>query len=184
MKKQKAYDSLSDYRKELADPKAPFKVRVAGEMTEALWSKTPCVYFESAVLMYQDGLVAGHTSTHRSRAEIAIIAGDARVRVDRGMRLYIESTWLERDPSDSDARACLDEGKKRMEAEDAALAEFALLPDHDYWARIVKEEHWLPPERPDGPPNRASSTALYLSDKPFKDGRPQGEASPMSNWTY
>lgn len=184
MKKLKQYDSLSEYRKTLADPKAPFRARLEGKLTEAIWSGTPCVYFESAALMFHDGRRAGHTSTHRSGRDIFLVTGEARVAVDRGMRLYLEPTWLERDPKDPEQRAFLEEAKARMEASDAALAEFALLPGRDYWAKIVREEHWLPPDGPDRPPNSAHSTTLYLSDKPFVNGRPQGEASPMSTWTY
>lgn len=184
MRKLKQYDSLSEYRQSLADPKAPFRARVDGQLTESVWSRTPCVYFESAVLMLDAGRRIGHTSTHRSGRDIYLITDEARVAVDRGMRLYLEPTWLERDPSDPELRACLEEAKSRMEASDAALAEFALMPGRDYWATIVREEHWLPPDGPDSPPHRAHSTTLYLSDKPFVDGRPQGEAAPMSNWTY
>ncbi len=184
MKKLKQYDSLSEYRKTLADPKAPFRARVEGKLTEAAWSRTPCVYFESAVLMLQNGRYAGHTNTRRSGRDIFLVTGDARVAVDQGMRLYIEPTWLERDPKDPKLRACLEESKAILEAKDVALAEFALLPGREYWAKIVSEEHWLPPDGPDSPPNRALSTTLYISDKPFVDGRPQGEASPLSNWTY
>jgi hypothetical protein len=184
MKNLKEFESLSEYRKSLDDPQAPFKARVDGKLTESVWSRTPCVYFESAVLAFENGCYTGHTNTHRSDSDIFLITGEARVAVDRGMRLYIEPTWLERTPKDPDLRSCLDEAKARMEAADAALAEFALLPGRDYWAKIVREEHWLPPEGPDSPPNRAHSTALYLSDKPFVDGRPQGEAAPLSNWTY
>ena len=184
MKKLKRYDSLSEYRKSLADPQAPFRARVEGGLAESVWSRTPCVYFESAVLMLEDGRYTGHTNTHRSGRDIFLVNGEARVAVDRGVRLYIEPTWLERDPSDPELRACLDEARVRMEASDAALAEFALLPGREYWVKIVREEHWLPPEGPDSPPNRAHSTALYISDKPFVEGRPQGEAAPMSNWTY
>lgn len=178
------FESLSEYRKNLPDPKAAFKARVEGELAEAAWSKTPCAYFEAAVLMYEDGRATGHTTTFRSDTAIELVTGDARIKVDRGMRLYIEPTWLERDPKDPELRTCLEEAKNRMEAADAALAEFALLPGREYWAKIVREEHWLPPDGPDRPPNRAHSTTLYLSDKPFVNGRPQGEAAPLSNWTY
>jgi hypothetical protein len=184
MKKRAQFDSLSEYRKTLSDPKAPFRARVEGKLTETVWSRTPCVYFESAVLAFEDGRCVGHTNTHRSGRDFSLVTGEARVAVDRGMRLYIEPTWLERDPKDPELRACLEEAKARMEAADAALAEFALLPGRDYWAKIVREEHWLPPDGPDSPPNRAHSTAIYLSDKPFVDGRPQGETAPLSNWTY
>jgi hypothetical protein len=184
MRKLREFESLSEYRKELADPKAAFRARVEGGPLEAVWSRTPCAYFEAAVLMFEDGRYTGHTNTHRSDSDIFLVTGEARVKVDRGLRLYIEPTWLERDPCDPELRACLEEAKNRMEASDAALAEFALLPGREYWARIAREEHWLPPDGPDRPPNRAYSTALYLSDKPFVNGRPQGEAAPMSNWTY
>jgi hypothetical protein len=135
-------------------------------------------------LAFKDGQCTGHTSTYRSNNDILLVTDEARVAVDRGLRLYIEPTWLERNPNDPELQACLEEAKSRMEATDAALAEFALLPGREYWAKIVSEEHWLPPDGPDGTLRRAHSTALYLSDKPFMDGRPQGEASPLSHWTY
>ncbi len=181
---KKKYDSMSVYRKTLSDPQAPFVARLGGKIIKTLWSHTPCVYFEAAALMFSEDRYAGHTDTYRSDRGFFLITADAEIKIDCGLRLYLEPTWLERDPKDPARRALWEEAKARMAATDVALAEFALLPEKDYWAKIVREEHWLPPDGPDWPPHRAHGTALYISDKPFVDGRPQGQASPMSNWTY
>lgn len=184
MKRIKQYDSLSEYRRAMADPKAPFQVRLEGEVARTFWSGTPCLYYEAAAVMFVDGKIAGHTDTYRSKGGIYLIAGDSRIKVDGNFRLYIEPTWMERDPKEPEYRKLLDEAKARMDAKDVALVEFALLPDKEYWAKIKSEEHWLPPDSPDSPPRRAHNLTLYLSDKPFLEGRPQGEASPLSNWIY
>ncbi|GEM_PF-6045096 len=165
--------------------KGVIMVSLAGEDCGAPWSKDRCVYWESAVLLVEEGRTIGHTDAHRSRSEIDLVLGDGTmVRVDRNMRLYMEPTWLEEDPSDPSARALLSEARKSCECPEAVLAEFALFPGREYWARIVREEYWLPPDRPDGPPHRARGTTVYISEKPFKDGRPQGPETPMSTWTY
>ena len=180
----KKYDSLSEYRKTLSDPKAPFKSWVEGKLIEAIWSHAPCVYFEAAALMLVEGRYAGHTDTYRSDRGFTLITSDAEIKIDCGLRLYLEPTWLERHPKDLQLKALLAEAKNRMEASDVALAEYALLPGKDYWAKIVRKELWLPPNGPETPSRRAHGTALYLSDKPFVDGHPQGEASSLTNWTY
>lgn len=184
MKKLKQYLSLSEYLRSLPDHQAPFVARLEGQVIKTCWGRIPCLYFEAAVVMFAEGRIAGHTDTFRSQGGIHLLAGDSRIKADGNFRLYLGPTWLEREPKEPELKALLDEAKARMEASDAALAEFALLPDRDYWANIVTEGYWLPPEGPDSPPRRARNLTLYLSDKPFVDGRPQGEATPMSHWTY
>lgn len=182
------YDSLNEYLdKNKPKPGVQLKITVDGEIGESALSKTKCVYFEASTLLYKNGQLVGNTTSFGSDNDIfMIIEKKAKVRVSvNKMRTYLKPVYKKEFTIDE----ITDEERKTRFAksgyEKIADIEFILQKDKKYYAMFGEESYHLPPDRRGGQPRRATNTVIWISDKEYKDGKPQVEITPhYKGWKY
>ncbi len=59
-------------------------------------------------------------------------------------------------------------------------AEYRLIPRRTYYARVVGEQFYLPPRGQGLPPSTGTNYVLQVSDRPFVNGKPQGDLTPAT----
>jgi hypothetical protein len=120
-----------------------------------------------------EGDVMSSYRTWNSDDEFTLVYENFRVKLDRSrVRTFIEKTgsFKEKD---------IDDG--RMLPSD----EYGLVKNRKYYAKISSEEYHLPPDRESGKPRRRTNHVIWISSRPFKDGKPQVELTPMyKGWSY
>jgi len=63
--------------------------------------------------------------------------------------------------------------------------EFGLIKNKKYYVRVSSEEYDLPPDRESGKRRHKTNHVLWISSKPYKNGKPQVELTPMyKGWSY
>ncbi len=63
--------------------------------------------------------------------------------------------------------------------------EYGLIKNKKYYAKFSSEEYHLPPDRESGKPQKRTNSVLWISSKPFKNGKPRVEITPMYKaWSY
>ena len=63
--------------------------------------------------------------------------------------------------------------------------EYGLVKNKKYYVKVSSEEYHLPPDREKGKLQKRTSHVLWISSRPFKDGKPQVELTPMyKGWSY
>lgn len=63
--------------------------------------------------------------------------------------------------------------------------EYGIVSGRKYFIRLAFEEYTLPPERGDSKPQKRKNYVLWVSDNPYKGGRPQIELTPLyKHWSY
>lgn len=63
--------------------------------------------------------------------------------------------------------------------------EFGLVKNKKYFVKISSEEYHLPPDRESGKPQKRTNYVLWISSRPFKEGKPQVELTPIyRHWSY
>lgn len=77
---------------------------------------------------------------------------------------------------------------KQKDSDDGRMlpsVEFGLIKNKKYFVKISSEEYHLPPDRESGKPRKRTSHVLWISSRPYKEGKPQVELTPMyRNWSY
>jgi len=88
------------------------------------------------------------------------------------VRTFIEKTGSFQSSGDGDGRLL-------------PSVEYGLVKGKKYFIRISSEGYHLPPDREDGKPRRRINHVLWISSRPYKDGKPQIELTPMyKGWSY
>ena len=178
------YDYLKDNNKE----KDPFEVVFIGDAEESPESKKEYIYFE-VVLYYGEDVLEGTYRTLYNREGNFIFTYDDKYNVKirwRKLRPYIADIWEKEFTKDNldTAPAGVKNVFTKKEVKKAKLVEVGIEKGKKYYAMFKQESYSLPPTR-DGKPKRKTNLVLMISDKPFKDRKPQTELSPLfKGWTY
>ena len=182
----KEYASIQDILKENPEKlNKILKIQVDGKNLKSNFSKTECVYFETALLFFMGETVAGYTNVYSStEAFYIIVDSQFKVKVQRGMRLYL-SPIVYKEYTEANAYG---EEHKRLLSEEGydklADAEYMLVKGKTYFAVMREETYYLPPEKAEGDPEKAFHMVLYISDDEFYRNKPEKEKTPSSDWTY
>ncbi len=178
------YEYLKDNNKE----KEPFEIVFIGDGEKSLESKKEYIYFE-VVLYYGEDVLEGTYRILYNREGDFTFAYDDKYNVNirwRKLRPYIADIWekeFSRDDSDTAPPSVKNVFKKKG-VKKAKLVEVGIEKDKKYYAMFKQESYYLPPTR-GGKPKRKTNLVLMVSDKPFKDKKPQTELSPLfKEWTY
>ncbi|MBS3067989.1 hypothetical protein J4450_04765 [Candidatus Micrarchaeota archaeon] len=166
----KEYDSIGAFLAENNVLGKQLEIEVYGEELKSTFGNLSCVYFESGKF-YDDGSYRFRNSEEQFHI---IIEGKFKVAVEQkggALRLFISTSTFERQFKDKDKAGrevdyCLQKGKK-------------------YYMVIGSEGYEYGP--PDESGKRATSGVTYIeiSDKEFKNGKPQVEQTPtVKNWIY
>jgi hypothetical protein len=167
-------------------PGTPFQVRVEGKGAESYLGRNRCGYFEWIYGERRDGVLSSFTVAYHSSEPITLVAAGKEARVaPRRVRTYLApSVEREYRPGDQTApevvKEYLAEGN-----EVAYVAEYCLEVGKTYHALVHTEHATLPPSGPMGKPEKSRNLVLWLSDKPFADGKPTAEKTPAyRGWSY
>ncbi len=105
--------------------------------------------------------------------EFFLIYKNFRIKLDRvSIRTFIEETGSFKDKDSDDGRIL-------------PSIEFGIVKNKKYYARFAAEEYHLPPDRENGEPQKRTNHILWISSRPFKNGKPQVELTPLyKGWSY
>jgi len=182
----KEYANIQSFLKENPEKlNKILKIQVDGKNLRTHFSKTECVYYETALLFFMGETVAGYTNVSSSSDPFYIIVDSQfKIKVQRGMRLYL-SPVVYKEYTQGNAYG---EEHKRLLSEEGydklADAEYMLVKGKTYFAVMREETYYLPPEKAEGDPEKAFHKVLYISDEEFYRSEPEKEKTPSSDWTY
>jgi hypothetical protein len=163
----------------------PFTVQVDGK-EESFLGKVRSAYFEWVYGKQEGGKLTSYSVAYRSEPEIQLTSGSQRASLRPSRVRTHLAPALERDYRATD-RDAPDAVRERLEKEPGPVhvAEYRLEAGKTYFALVHEDSYHLPPQGPGQRPRRATKLVLWLSDKPFADGKPQVEITPgYKGWTY
>ncbi|MGI5862216.1 MAG: hypothetical protein ACOX6T_09180 [Myxococcales bacterium] len=167
-------------------PGTPFQVRIEGEGIESYLGQTRCGYFEWIYGERRDGVLSSFTVAYQSSEPITLVAAGKKARIaPRRVRAYLApSVEREYGPGDESAPEVVKEYLAKGK-EIAYVAEYCLEVGKTYHALVHTDAVMLPPGGPMGKPEKSRNLVLWLSDRPFADGKPTQEKTPAyRGWSY
>lgn len=165
----------------------PFKLKVVTKTGVTFLKKAPFAWFEWVYGEEQDGALQGWSVGYRSSGDfVAEIEGKRYlVGTDRMRAFLLPALRRAFKPGD---KAVPEPVRERMAQEklDSCLAEeYLLAPGKTYHALVHEDRYHLPPEGPGERPREGRNRVLWVSDRPFKDGKAAGEMTPgYRGWSY
>ncbi len=161
---------------------SPREIRVEGPPLKTYLSEHESVYFEWAYGRMENGKWSEWSVGYQSDAGFAVVTGSGRMNVSRSdVRLFLSPSF-ERDYA-SEAQA--PEGLRSWIREHGSVhaAEYRLEAGRVYFALLHEDHYYLP--SPGGPPKARSRKVLWISDRPFSEGKPVVQITPAYHgWTY
>jgi hypothetical protein len=164
-----------------------FTLSLDGETQQSFLSESECVYWEWVYGVVRNGNWVVTSRGYQSNLTIQATTkqGTFELTTPR-MRTFLKPSWEK--VFDKKHKAEAPEAVRPMiDDEDSPITvvEYCLKKNTGYHARIKSESGLLPPSKPNGPPRERKHVVLVVSDRPFKDGRPQGEVTPAyRGWKY
>jgi hypothetical protein len=166
-------------------PGAPFLVEVDGDQTSFL-GKVRCAYFEWSYGLKEAGKLVSYSVAYHSDSSLRLLAEGTRTTLPAGrVRVYADAAIeKEYQAGDESAPQVVQEKIAREKCKSVFVAEYRLEAGKYYHAVVHEDVFPLPPDGA-SKPRQGKRTVLRLSDKPFKDGAPQVEATPAyRHWSY
>jgi hypothetical protein len=163
----------------------PFMVEVDGDQVSFL-GKVRSAYFEWIYGHKAAGRLKSFTEGYRSETPLMLLANGKRAAVAASrVRIFIApAVEKEHKPGDPSAPEIVQE-RMAKQKKPIYVAEYRLEAGKTYHAMVFEESYHLPPEAPDKPPRKATAVVLHISDRPFKGGKPQIEATPAyRGWSH
>ena len=166
-------------------PGEPFLVEVDGDQTSFL-GKVRCAYFEWIYGLMEAGRLVSYSVAYHSDSPLRLLADGKRTTLPAGrVRVYADAAIeKEYQAGDDSAPVVVQEKFARENGKPVFVAEYRLEAGKKYHAVVHDDVFTMPPAGA-GKPRPGKRTVLRLSNKPFKDGEPQVEATPVyRNWSY
>jgi hypothetical protein len=165
-----------------------FEIRFASPKLDGYLSKKRCAYFEWAHGEGRDLSTYDRGFHSEGDVEVLATAGARTFRFalsTRKLRPYLTPSF-DRQAHAGEAWVPVVVAEELAKAKAPVwVVEHCLALDARYQARVYVETYSLPPRGPGQPPGRGRNRVLQVSDRPFVDGRPQGEVTPaFRRWSY
>lgn len=160
-------------------PLGEFAVTLSGQSIPSFPSEQPCLYGEWAVGTKRGDEWVERFATQHSGTPLRVVTPQGPIELRHGhVRLYVAPSAA-RQYNKANATTA-PEIVRELLAEHAALTleEVVLTGGTTYYARVDAESYLLPPTGPDEPPVRRQNLVLSISDRPFKNGKPQRPLAP------
>lgn len=164
-----------------------FPITLSGETLETYLSKKPCLYFEWHFGVKIDGDWDWFSTGYHHETDLVIETPKGPVEVSwRKCRLFLNPSWTKTvAPGNASEAPEVVREKLAEEKKPITIEEYALLPGKTYFARLDTESYHLPPRPPDMKPQRRTNTVIWISDQPFRDGKPVSLITPtFKSWSY
>jgi hypothetical protein len=157
-------------------------IKFSGNEVQAV-SKEKYVFFEVVKFIGEEDIKSSHFTPWHPEETFFILYNDVKVEVDfRDIRTYIEETYKQLYTKKDVSKApefVRDDLKERPQV---LVCEYGLQSGKIYYAKFNTDHFYV--NGPDGPKQR-TNIVIWISDKPFKDGKPQMPLTPMySGWSY
>jgi hypothetical protein len=164
----------------------PVQLRIGGEGMESFLGHERCGYFEWLYGEKKGDQLGSYTVAYQSTDPIKVTVGDKESAISpRRVRAYL-SPSVERVHAPGDASA--PEVVQELMAETKQkvyVAEYCLETGKTYFALVHQDTYLLPPKGPGSAPEHGRRLVLWISDKPFVDGKPEQQVTPAyRGWTY
>lgn len=160
-------------------PLGEFAVTLSGESFASFPSERPCLYGEWAIGTKLGDEWAERFATHHSGTPLHVVTPQGTIDLRHGqVRLYVAPSAARQFTKANAATA--PEIVRELVVDHAALTleEVVLTAGTTYYARVDAESYLLPPAGPGDPPVRRQNLVLSISDRPFKNGKPQRLLAP------
>jgi hypothetical protein len=159
-------------------PLGEFAVTLSGESFASFPSERPCLYGEWAIGTKVGDEWAERFATHHSGTPLHVVTPQGTIDCGTAVRLHVAPSAARQFTKANAATA--PEIVRELVVDHAALTleEVVLTAGTTYYARVDAESYFLPPTSPGGAPVRRQNLVLEISDRPFKDGKPQRLLAP------
>ncbi len=159
-----------------------FRVKFDGKRVKSYFGKRTAVYQEVIHGTQTDGEWSTYTSDIVSDTPVTAITPKGKIVLPTvKLRLYLQPSIRKTFTSKtaSKAPAAWHYEISTMN-EPIIVEEYRLEPGRSYYARVKTISYHLPPAGDEAAPVRIETTVLEVSDLPFKEGKPQLDATPSS----
>ena len=159
---------------------APFELKIVGDGEETFLGHARAGYWEWIYGERESGKLTTYSVGYHSEKPFQIEVEKRRFTVSpRKIRAFLAPS-LEQEFGPKDAST--PEGLKeeiRKSGKPVAVAEYRLEIGKTYFGLAHTEHMKLPPQGEGRPPSGVKRAVLWISDRPFVEGRPPGELTPV-----
>jgi hypothetical protein len=168
--KDMSFDEFRDYLKHEAIDE--FEAVSDGKESPAPVTGNKYVYIQIVTYCGGDDVMSSYR-TWNSDDVFFMVYNNIRIKLNRNnVRTFIEETGSF-------------SGKDIESGRMLPSIEYGLVKNKKYYAKVSSEEYHLPPDRESGEPKKRTNHVLWISNKPFKNGKPQVELTPLyKGWSY
>ncbi len=119
-----------------------------------------------------DDIMSSHR-TWNSEDDFILVYNNFRVNLNRGkVRTFIEETGSFKSKDEDEGRIL-------------PSVEYGLVKNKKYFAKFSVEEYHLPPDSEGGKPQKKINHVLWISSRPYRNGKPRVELTPLyKGWSY
>ncbi|PKL15593.1 MAG: hypothetical protein CVV49_20615 [Spirochaetae bacterium HGW-Spirochaetae-5] len=150
-----------------------FEVTFDGQETPAPVTGNKYVFNQIITYCGEDDDIMSSHRTWSSEENFILVYNRFRVKVNRSnVRIFIEETGSFKHKDEDDGRVL-------------PSVEYGLVKNQKYFAKFSAEEYHLPPDRESGKPQKRVNNVLWISSRPYKNGKPRVELTPLyKGWSY
>ena len=150
-----------------------FEVTLDGHETQAPVTGNKYIFNQIITYCGEDDDIMSSHRTWNSEEDFILVYKNFRVKLNRSnVRIFIEETGSFKHKDEDDGRIL-------------PSVEFGLVKNQKYFARFSAEEYHLPPDRESGKPQKRVNHVLWISSRPYKNGKPRVELTPLyKGWSY
>ena len=165
----------------------PFTLKVETKVGDTFLKKAPFAWFEWVYGEELDGKLQGWSVGYRSPKAFVVEIEGMKVLVETNrMRPFLRPS-LRRSfkPGDKDAPERVVERMAEEKLASCLAEEYLRAPGKTYHALVHEDRYHLPPEGPGERPREGRNRVLWVSDRPFKNGKAVVEMTPgYKGWSY
>ena len=172
------------YLKEKGLDSTPFTATVSGETKKGCFSGKEYVHLECVSFTGIGDITSAYMNPHVTEEPFLLFYDGVTVELTyRSVRLYLGREYQNfYDHTNAEEAPPVVRDMLSDETAQALAAEYGLREGVNYHCMLSYEYYMVDGE--DGPAER-SNTVLWISDKPFVNGKPQREVTPeYRGWTY
>jgi hypothetical protein len=150
-----------------------FEVYFDGQETPAPVTGNKYVFNQIVTYCGEDGDIMSSYRTWNSEEEFILVYKDFTITLNRSkVRTFIEETGTFKHKDEDDGRIL-------------PSVEYGLVKNKKYYAKFSAEEYHLPPDRESGKPQKRINHVIWISSRPYRNGKPRVELTPLyKGWSY
>jgi hypothetical protein len=150
-----------------------FEVTLDGQEIESPVTGNKYVFNQIITYCGEDGDLLSSHRTWNSEEDFILVYKELRITLNRSkVRTFIEETGTFEHKDEDDGRIL-------------PSVEYGLVKNKKYYAKFSAEEYHLPPDRESGKPQKRINHVIWISSRPYRNGKPRVELTPLyKGWSY